>query len=167
MTKYDGFDKAAAWLALQPRTEEEVRLYLKRKEYSESEIDDAIEKLREYRYVDDCAYAQTYIRQAAVKGKGRKKIDQELAGKGISREIQEEAWYALEEEGASDPGTARLFDEKKRALEIGVKMTRQHLTEGKELDEKFFARVGRRLSGQGYSTDVIYFVMNKLRGLKR
>ena len=63
--------------------------------------------------------------------------------------------------------SARLFDEKKRALEIGAKMTRQHLSDGKELDEKFFARVGRRLAGQGYSADTVYFVVNKLRGLKR
>ena len=37
----------------------------------------------------------------------------------------------------------------------------------KELDEKFLARVGRRLAGQGYTADVIYFAVNKLRGLKR
>ena len=47
------------------------------------------------------------------------------------------------------------------------KMTKQQLTDGKELDEKFLARVGRRLSGQGFSADTVYFVVNKLRGLKR
>ena len=46
-------------------------------------------------------------------------------------------------------------------------MTRQHLGEGKELDEKFLARVGRRLAGQGYGADTVYFALNKLRGLKR
>ncbi len=163
--KMDAFDKAAGYLALQPRTEAEIRAYLKKKEYSPSEIDDGVAKLLEYQYLDDTAYACSFIRQAAAKGWGRRKMEQELAGKGVSRSDIEAAWVRLEE--ASGDDTSRLFDEKKRALEIGVKMTRQQLEAGKDLDEKFLARVGRRLSGQGYSADVIYFVMNKLRGLKR
>ena len=37
---------------------------------------------------------------------------------------------------------------------------------GKPLDEKFLARAARRLAGLGYTTDVIYFVIGKLRGIK-
>jgi len=171
-TKMDVFDKAAGYLAFQPRTEAEIRAYLKKKEYSPSEIDDGIAKLLEYQYLDDTAYACSFIRQAAAKGWGRRKMEQELMGKGVSRTHIEAAWARLEDESgeseeSSCNGVSNLFDEKKRALEIGVKMTRQQLEAGKNLDEKFLARVGRRLSGQGYSSDVIYFVVNKLRGLKR
>lgn len=164
-SKMDAFDRAAGYLALQPRTAAEIRNYLKKKEYSESEIDDAIVKLQEYRYLDDAAYAASYIRQAAARGKGRRKIEQELAAKGVSSADLEDAWIFLEEEGGEE--AASIFDEKKRALEIGVKMTRQQLQDGKELDEKFLARVGRRLSGQGYSADVVYFVLGKLRGIRK
>ena len=174
--KMDAFDRAAGYLAYQPRTEKEIREYLKKKEYSQSQIDDAAEKLREYRYLDDVAYGVTFIRQAAGKGWGRMKIDRSMAEKGVSRSDCEAAWNQLADEaadeaaggpGAMDGSAANLFDEKKRALEIAAKMTRQHLGEGKELDEKFLARVGRRLAGQGYGADTVYFVMNKLRGLKR
>ena len=164
-SKMDAFDKASSYLALKPRTEAEIRNYLKNKEYSQSEIDDAVGKLLEYRYLDDTAYAETFIRQAAERGWGKRKIEQNLSEKGVSRHALDEAWNRLEDEGGED--TAGIFDEKKRALEIGVKMTRQQLAEGKELDEKFLNRVGRRLAGQGYQADSVYFVVNKLRGLKK
>ena len=166
-SKMDAFDRAAGYLAIQPRTEKEIREYLKKKEYSQQEIDEAAEKLQEYRYLDDVAYGNSFIRQAAGKGWGRSKIDRSLMEKGVSRSDSEAAWDQLAEDAEGGMEAAKLFDEKKRALEIAVKMTRQHLTEGKELDEKFLARVGRRLAGQGYSADTVYFVVNKLRGLKR
>ena len=166
-SKMDAFDRAAGYLAIQPRTEKEIREYLKKKEYSQQEIDEAAEKLQEYRYLDDVAYGVSFIRQAADKGWGRSKIDRSLMEKGVSRSDCEAAWDQLAEDAEGGMEAANLFDEKKRALEIAVKMTRQHLAEGKELDEKFLARVGRRLTGQGYSADTVYFVVNKLRGLKR
>ena len=166
-SKMDAFDRAAGYLAIQPRTEKEIREYLKKKEYSQQEIDEAAEKLQEYRYLDDIAYGISFIRQAAGKGWGRRKIDRSLMEKGVSRSDCEAAWDQLAEDAEGGMEAANLFDEKKRALEIAVKMTRQHLAEGKELDEKFLARVGRRLAGQGYSADTVYFVVNKLRGLKR
>lgn len=150
--KANSFDKAAAYLAAQPRTQWEVRKYLKQKEYDTSEIDDAVEQLLEYGYLDDLEYCRSYIRVAAEKGKGQKKIRQELEARGIGRETMEEAFPEL--------------DEKKRALEVAVKMARQQLSEGKALDEKFLARAARRLAGLGYTTDVIYFVIGKLRGIK-
>ncbi|MGN1412681.1 MAG: regulatory protein RecX [Anaerovoracaceae bacterium] len=150
--KANAFDKAAAYLSAQPRTQWEVRKYLKQKEYDPSEIDDAVEQLLEYGYLDDLEYCRSYIRVAAEKGKGQKKIRQELEARGIGRETMEEAFPEL--------------DEKKRALEVAVKMARQQLSEGKGLDEKFLARAARRLAGLGYTTDVIYFVIGKLRGIK-
>ena len=150
--KANAFDKAAAYLSAQPRTQWEVRKYLKQKEYDTSEIDDAVEQLLEYGYLDDLEYCRSYIRVAAEKGKGQKKIRQELEARGIGRETMEKAFPEL--------------DEKKRALEVAVKMARQQLSEGKALDEKFLARVARRLAGLGYTTDVIYFVIGKLRGIK-
>ncbi|MGN0715636.1 MAG: regulatory protein RecX [Anaerovoracaceae bacterium] len=150
--RVNAFDKAAAYLAAQPRTQWEVRKYLKQKEYDPSEIDDAVEQLLEYGYLDDLEYCRSYIRVAAEKGKGQKKIRQELEARGIGRETMEEAFPEL--------------DEKKRALEVAVKMARQQLSEGKALDEKFLARAARRLAGLGYTTDVIYFVIGKLRGIK-
>lgn len=161
MSRLDAFDQAVSYLALRPRTKKELGAYLKKKEYTMDEIVVAMDKLIEYRYVDDQEYAKTYIRVAMEKAHGRNKIDRKLMEKGVERAIIEAAWFELEEE----PGGR--IDEKKRALELAVKMTKQHLGEGKELDEKFFAKVGRRLASQGYGADSVYFVLGKLRGIRK
>ena len=38
---------------------------------------------------------------------------------------------------------------------------------GKEPDEKMKARIGRRLSYYGYSTDTVYWVLNNLNMLRQ
>ena len=101
-SKMDAFDRAAGYLAVMPRTEKEIREYLKMKEYSQSQIDDAVEKLREYSYLDDVAYGAGFIRQAAAKGWGRSKIDRSMAEKGVSRSDCEAAWERLAEETEGD-----------------------------------------------------------------
>ena len=163
-SKIDAFDQAASYLTLKPRTEMEIRNYLKKKEYSLSEIDDGIEKLREYGYLNDVSYSCSFIRQAAERGWGRRKMEQVLTERGVNRSDIDTAWLQLEED---DDEHADLLDEKKRALEIGVKMARQQFMEGKELDERFLNRVGRRLAGKGFAADSAYFVVKKLRGIKK
>ncbi len=64
---------------------------------------------------------------------------------------------------AENEGEADIFDEKARALEIAINMADRQLEDGKDLDDKFMARVGRRLAGQGYSADTAYYVLGKLR----
>lgn len=155
------FDKASNYLLRQPRTAMEIRKYLEKHEYSKSEIDDAVTKLIEYNYIDDVNYAKIYIKQAASRGKGKMKINQELTTRGVSRQNVNIAWDSIETEFEDE--TAPILDEKARALEIGLKMRKQQLSEDKPVDEKFCAKVGRRLAGKGYSADVIYFVLGKLR----
>lgn len=159
------FDKASNYLLRQPKTALEIRKYLEKHEYSKLEIDDAIVKLIEYNYIDDVNYAKIYIKQAASRGKGKMKINQELTTRGVSRQNVSSAWDDIETEFGNETVTefAPILDEKARALEIGMKMRQQQLSEDKPVDEKFCAKVGRRLAGKGYSADVIYFVLGKLR----
>lgn len=165
--KSDAFERAAGYLSLQMRTEREIRRYLKQKGYEPEEIEDAVKKLLEYQYLDDSAYVRSYICQAASRGKGRKKIEQELQARGVCSKVIADGWKTLEQEKETGSAGNVLLDEKKRALQTAVKMARQQLDSGKTLDEKFLSRVGRRLSGLGYSADVIYFVIGKLRGIRR
>ena len=67
-SKMDAFDRAAGYLTVQPRTRAEIRAYLKKKEYSPLEIDEAMERLQEYNYADDAAYAENFFRQSAARG---------------------------------------------------------------------------------------------------
>ena len=60
-----------------------------------------------------------------------------------------------------------ISDEKGRALEVGRKMARQQADSGKLQDEKFSAKVARRLAGLGYSTSIVYYVLDRLRAEAR
>ena len=54
------------------------------------------------------------------------------------------------------------ISDREAALEIGLKMARQQ-DRADCTDQKFLARVGRRLAGLGYSSDICYYVMNKVK----
>ena len=73
------------------RTEGQVADYLRRKEFGEADIADAIGFLREYRYVDDVRYCRMYFREACLKGRGRRRIEQELMRKKVDRSIIRES----------------------------------------------------------------------------
>lgn len=49
--------------------------------------------------------------------------------------------------------------EKERAMALGKKMVNEQRASGKPLDRAFCAKVGRRLTSQGYGGDTIYSVI--------
>ena len=86
---------ALALLEFRDRTERELRQKLKEREYGPEEIEETVLFLKEYRYLDDEAYAGRYIRSCASR-KSRRQIRADLERKGVSREVidlsfQEEA----------------------------------------------------------------------------
>jgi regulatory protein len=160
MDKRKAFDQAARYLSLQARCETQVWKYLQGKGYNDEEIREAMVSLREYGYVNDYTYVQAYYRQAAAKSKGRRRIETELLNKGVSRQVVTGAIEELLEEADED---LLLADERGRALEVGRKMARQQQLDGKPLDHRFSARVGRRLASLGYTADTIYYVLRKFQ----
>ena len=64
---------ALALLEFRDRTEWELRQKLKEREHSAEEIDETVLFLKEYRYLDDEAYAGRYIRSCAAR-KSRRQI---------------------------------------------------------------------------------------------
>jgi regulatory protein len=63
-----------------------VEEYLKEKGFGQKPTDYAVNKLKDYRYIDDMEYACCYVNWYGAQ-KGRKKIACELKNKGISEEI--------------------------------------------------------------------------------
>ena len=66
--------------------------------YPEEIIEEAVEYVASFHYIDDLRYAEDYITGHEDK-RSRKRIEQDLLGKGISREILEQAWQQWEEKG--------------------------------------------------------------------
>lgn len=76
------------------RTESQLRTKLKQGCYPDDVIDDAIDYVKGYHYVDDLRYAQNYVR-CHRDNKSRRMIQMQLQEKGVSKEW---IWQALEEE---------------------------------------------------------------------
>jgi regulatory protein len=149
---------------MQIKTEGQVRDYLKRKEYKEDEISAAIDFLKDYDYINDIRYCQSYYKQACRKGRGRKRIEQELQNKKISKGVIKDALDEMlsDENPDYDDIMEELLTERERALKVGQKMLVNQLGEGKPIDKNFMAKVGRRLMSLGYGGDVVYSVIGEL-----
>ena len=85
------YDAAIALLVRRPRSEREVRDRLRRKAFDDLTIDSVVERLQEYRYLDDDAFARFWIEnRTSFRPRGELALRQELRAKGIDRDIVEE-----------------------------------------------------------------------------
>lgn len=76
-------ERALSYLGRFARTERQVADYLKRKGFPQDEIAQTIEYLRERTFVNDAAFAESYIQSRIRHGDGPLKIKQLLFQKGI------------------------------------------------------------------------------------
>lgn len=84
--------RALDYLAHKPRTEQEVRRRLQRKDVPSPVVEDVVARLHELDYLDDEAYAQDYVRNRfASKKYGPVRIRRELVERGIDRHTAEAA----------------------------------------------------------------------------
>ena len=184
------FSAACRKLSTRMRTKKEIADYLKELEFTEEAIAEALTELTDCGYINDKKYAFEYFKYARRKGWAMQRIRHELAVKGIGagtiEEVKDEIEQAMDEaagaqtaaiDGAGEFGTSGFLgdfteelpelDDTPVAREVAQKMARNQLADGKNLDEKFMARLARRLAGLGYSSFVIYGVSKELRELDR
>ena len=80
------FDVALNYITFKDRTEKEIHTKLKEKGYSNLDIDETIDKLKEYGYINEENYAFSYIK-SNINKKSKKIIKMELLQKGINKDI--------------------------------------------------------------------------------
>lgn len=126
----------------------EVRQNLKKKEYSDDEIDAAVKLMTDCGYLDDEKYCRWFIRAQREKGRGLLRIREELRLKrGIDEEII--SLVLSEDEKTDETESARIQAEK--------------ITAGREITPKIIEKVGRRLAYLGYEAGDISKIMRELR----
>lgn len=96
-------------LEYRDRTEQEMRNKLTEREYLPEEIDEAIQFLKEYRYIDDAEYAKRYIRIYSAR-KSTRQLRGELERRGVDHEL---IALALEEEPVDEEEQLRRLLQKK------------------------------------------------------
>ena len=161
----DRCNKAALrYVSAAVKTEGQVREYLFGKEFSEKDIEASIEMLKSYNYIDDAEYCKAYYKQACRKGRGRRRIEQELERKKIAKEMIKDTldFYLSHENPDYEEVVEETLTEKDRAMTVVTKMVKEQREKGKALDKNFYAKVGRRLTANGYSADIIYYAIGRV-----
>ncbi len=163
-------DYAGDLLDARGYTEQELSKKLLEKGYAEEEVRSALDKLRDYGYVNDEAYARGMAEKGMREGKGSARIETELKKRGIDPELAREA-------AASDRSSEReraLAEAEKMLLKAGglphlsdmdeesSEESRAAKREACGARQKMLAKVSRRLSALGYSASVIYSVIEEI-----
>ena len=90
------FQKAADYLGRAMRTRKQMTDYLLKKGYSQEVTQDVLQRLCGYKYVDDEAYCEAYVRQNG-QGKGARRIRAELLERGVSAQMADRHSHLDEE----------------------------------------------------------------------
>jgi regulatory protein len=98
------YDYALNLLAARAYTVRNLRRKLEQKGFDKVESGDAVDRLMERGYLDDARYASEFARQRLVSGGASvRRIEQQLAQRGIARDVARGAAAAAAEEEGIDP----------------------------------------------------------------
>ena len=146
-------DMSLNYLGYRMRTRKQLCDYLEKKGFDLAVIEEAANKMEEYRFIDDKEYAKSWV-QSKKTGQpaGRRKIAYELKSKGISQEISEEALTTLSEE-----------EELKQAIKLAEKYHAKY----KDLalrEQK--AKIAQALQRRGFGWDLVSQALRQLIWVK-
>ena len=143
---YACFNRGLSVLEKSVKSEKMLRDYLKEKKYPKECIDRAVEKLKEYGYINDEVFCENYI--SCNPSKSRKKIKYDLLAKGIKEELVEEMLEEFFQEDNEEINCTKLAEKfmKNRLFDIDSK-------------KKLF----NHLAGKGFEYNLIVKVWEKLK----
>lgn len=136
--------KAVKYMGGALKTKKQISDYLKKKEYAAPTIDYVIDKMVEYKYLDDEAYARSFMLTYSSKY-GKLKLKSQLRLKGVAESIIDNL---LEEE---------------IEIEDSLDSVAEKYLRNKEINEKNILRLARFLSSRGYEFDKINGYISRLR----
>jgi regulatory protein len=143
------YDYALASLGRRTRTVSELKRLMydrvERGETGQNKIDAVIARLKEYKFLDDAAFATDFTRLRQENEKfGKRRVQQELARKGVNSELISTTLTTAYED-ISEEDLARRHLTRKRVKQ--------------PTNEKEAARVMRLLIRAGFSPPVIYKIL--------
>lgn len=131
------------------KTEKEIRDKLLSKEFDSETVDNTIDFLIEYGFIDDSKFVSMYIKDR-IRTQGRNKIRYSLISKGVNKLLIEEAFSTLDRD-----------DEMERAI---VLCEKKYLNISKREDDDFKIKnkLTRYLLGRGYDYDIAKEVIKEV-----
>ena len=138
------FTKAINYVSNNYKTKKQVKDYLYKKGYNQNTIAHVIDKMEEYKYLDDESYAKQYILTYSKKY-GKLRLVAGLKSKGISDKIID-----------------NLFDGEVE-IESSIESVASKYLKNKIVDEKTYIKLSRFLYSRGFQFDEINSYLNKLK----
>jgi len=134
-------DKLLNFATLRPRSEKEIKDYLKRKKSPESITEELFKRLNNLELIDDTEFARWWVEQRqSFSPKTKRVLSNELRIKGIDREIIKEILEETE------------IDEEKIAKELIIKK----MYKWEKLDDKIRRqKITQYLAGRGFDWNTI------------
>lgn len=137
--------KAVKYIGSNLKTEKQLRDYLKKKEYNPATIDNVIDKLKEYDYLNDENFAKAFILTYSKKY-GKLKLKSQLKMKGIKDSIID----SILEDVQSD----------------SIDLVAKKYMKNKDVTYENLQKLMRFLYSRGYEFDDINSCVNRLKGEK-
>ena len=138
------FSKAINYVSNNYKTKKQVKDYLYKKGYNKNTIVYVIDKMEEYKYLDDESYAKQFVLTYSKKY-GKLKLISGLRSKGISDTIID-----------------NLFDGDVE-IKSDIESVASKYLKNKILDEKTYLKLSRFLYSRGFEFDEINSYLNKLK----
>ncbi len=100
--KDKAFQRAVSYLAIRPRSRQEIDQYLNNKGFSPEAVENAIQRLESYEYINDTEFARLWVEnRLRHRPRGIFGLTYELKQKGISEDIIEDALTNYDEHAAA------------------------------------------------------------------
>jgi regulatory protein len=130
----DALQEALRFLGIRPRSEVEVRRYLRRRRRPDPVIERVVARLREHKELDDAAFARFWVENRVVfRPRSRRLIRGELRQKGISAGLAEKMV-----EGVDDEKAAIMLGRRRAARLTGLEWPEFRLKLGGYLQRRDF-----------------------------
>ena len=138
-------------LARRELSESQIRQRLARKGHSESDIDEAVERLRAERAIDDARVAEAIARtETSIRRRGKLRVRMQIQRAGIGKDLANRA---------VDEVFSEIDDD-----ELIEASLRKRLRNRETIaDDREFQRLYRYLVGQGFETDMIMRALERKR----
>ena len=129
--KQKAFTRATDLISKFVKTEKQIIDYLKNKGFEEKVIEVTVNKLKEYGFIDDLAYVESYVNFKKHVA-GAKKIKQELFAKGIKRNLLDKVDEMIDSssEEACKNQAIKYMKNKEKTIQNKAKLNRFLLAKG-------------------------------------
>lgn len=131
------------------KTEKQMFDKLLQKEYDEKIINKTIEFLKEYKFIDDEKFTETYIKDK-LKSQGKNRIRYALINKGIKEELIKRKLSYIDED--TEQSVAARLAEKKYKI----------LIKNESDIRKIYKKLGDYLIRNGYNSDIVQSTVDNL-----